>query len=51
MTKLEDYKKKLVSKKCKRFKNKIYLFYLNKILKYFKDFKTRVGLKIIGEKL
>ena len=43
--------KKLVSKKRKRFKNKIYLFYLNKILKYLKDFKTRIGLKIIGEKL
>ena len=42
--------KKLACKKVKRFKNKIHLFYLNKTLKYLKVLKTRIGLKIIGEK-
>ena len=43
--------KKLVSKRVKKgLKNKLYLFYLNKILKFLKVLKTRIGLKIIGEK-
>ena len=43
--------KKLESKRVKQFKNRITLFYLNKILKYFNLLRNRIGLKIVGKKL
>ena len=41
--------KKLNAQNIKRVDNKIYQFYLNKFLKYLRNFRRRIGFKIIGK--
>ena len=41
--------KKLNAQNIKKIDNRIYQFYLNKFLKYLRNFRRRIGFKIIGK--